>query len=112
MHIKWHLCDVNARPYAFASLGMRGNFDSIFLGISVARKLKTYRKSSNKPPPPLPIFRGRKLISPPPLPLNIIIIHDCQESIATVKIYIYLFTNLKLIFVFDPRLYILQVLVL
>ena len=54
MHIKWHLCDVNARPYAFASLGMRGNFDSIFLGISVARKLKTYRKSSNKPPPPPP----------------------------------------------------------
>ena len=86
MHIKWHLCDVNGRPYPFATLGMRGNFDIIFLGISVARKLKTYRKSSNKPPPP-PIFRGRRLISPPPpLPLNIIIIHDCQESIATVKI--------------------------
>ena len=66
MHIKWHLCDVNARSYAFATLGMRGNFDSIFLGISDARKLKTYRKSSNKPPSP--IFRGRKLISPPSPP--------------------------------------------
>ena len=52
MHIKWHLCDVNAGPYTFATLGMRRNFDSIFLGISVARKLKTYRKSSNKPRPP------------------------------------------------------------
>ena len=91
MNIKWHLCDVNARPYCFAILGMRGSFDSIFLGISVARKLETYRKSSNKQSPP-PLFRGRKLISPPsfssppPLPLNIIIIHDSRESIATVKI--------------------------
>ena len=67
MHIKWHLCDVNGRPYPFATLGMRGNFDIIFLGISVARKLKTYRKSSNKPPPPAH-FQRKKVNKAPPSP--------------------------------------------
>ena len=115
MNIKWHLCDVNARPYCFAILGMRGSFDSIFLGISVARKLETYRKSSNKQSPHFQRKKANKppiFFKPPSPPPQYYyysrlsgVYCDCKNSFG--RIQNGLFTSLRLRFLFDPRLYIL-----